>query len=45
MAGAYSRLSEVIAGYGGFDDIDEEFRQLPHLSWIEMIERLRGVRP
>jgi hypothetical protein len=29
MAGAYSRLSEVIAGYGGFDDIDGEFRQLP----------------
>ena len=29
MAGAYSRLSEVIAGYGGFDGIDGEFRQLP----------------
>jgi hypothetical protein len=24
----YLRLSEVIAGYGGFDDIDGEFRQL-----------------
>jgi hypothetical protein len=29
MAGAYSRLSEVIAGYGGFDGLDGEFRQPP----------------
>jgi hypothetical protein len=44
MAGAYSRLSEVIAGYGGLTILMESFVSCP-LELNETIGRLRDVCP